>query len=79
MYAAVSRGAIGGGFERGFLGFAEVFSLLAKANPGNDQRALTNGTGNATLWAATTLFRLAELGYGYGEHRGSHDGDDGQA
>jgi len=43
MYAGYGRGAIRGGFERGFLGFVEVFSLLVRANPGNDQRVLTNG------------------------------------
>jgi hypothetical protein len=34
MYAGYERGAIRGGFERGFLGFVEVLSLLAKANLG---------------------------------------------
>jgi hypothetical protein len=34
MSAGYGRGAIRGGFERGFLGFVEVISLLAKANLG---------------------------------------------
>ena len=65
-------------FERGFLGIVEGFFVIGEGKiQENDQRALTNGLGNATLWAAG-LFGLAELGYAYGEHRGSHGGDHGQ-
>ena len=34
MYAGYGAGGYPGGFERGFLGFVEVISLLAKANLG---------------------------------------------
>ena len=65
-------------FEQSFVGIVEAFFGIGEdKNRGNHQQVLTNGPANATLWA-WELFGLAELGYGDGEHRESHDGDHGQ-